>query len=150
MHTVKIENNIHSQKLSIFQKKSSMIRFTIYFAFIFLIFGCSEDAPQKANVAVSEESPEYKAYTLVQELKLVKEIQSKASEKNQKVMLKLNKDFLNGKDGYYWFQVVQLMGNTDVPKLNVKVFENSFEVKIFDDNSGKNMSPEEYEKLLKN
>lgn len=116
---------------------------------LFFLIGCSEETPQKANVAVSEATPEYKAYTIVQELDLVKDIQHKASAKNQKVMLKLNKDFLNGKDGYYWFQVVQLMGNTDVPKLNVKVNEKNFSVLIYDDNTGENVSPVDYAKRLK-
>lgn len=121
----------------------------LVFSGALIVTSCSEEAPQKANVAVSEATPEYKAYTLVQELQLVKDIQASAQAKNQKVMLKLNKDFLNGKDGYYWFQVVQLVGASDIPKLNVKVRENSFEIQIYDDDTGENMSPEAYAKKLK-
>lgn len=117
--------------------------------FIALVMGavssCGEEKSQP-KVEASQNTPEYKAYDLVQNLEIVKKMQVAAERKNQKVSLQLSKDLLNGKNGYYWFQVVQQIGNTKIVKMNVKVRENNFKVTILDDDNGADLTPEEYER----
>ncbi|WP_300665866.1 hypothetical protein [Fluviicola sp.] len=107
---------------------------------------CGEKEEAGAKVEANQNSPEYKAYELVNNLEIVKKLQVAAERKNQKVSLQLSKDLLNGKNGYYWFQVVQQIGNTKIIKMNVKVRENNFKVTILDGNNGDDLTPEEYER----
>ena len=107
---------------------------------------CGEKEEAEAKVEANQNTPEYKAYELVNNLEIVKKLQVAAQRKNQKVSLQLSKDLLNGKNGYYWFQVVQQIGNTKIIKMNVKVRENNFNVTILDDNNGDDLTPEEYER----
>lgn len=109
-----------------------------------MISSCGEEEETGAKVEAGQNTPEYKAYDLVQNLEVVKKLQAAAERKNQKVSLQLSKDLLNGKNGYYWFQVVQQVGNTKIIKMNVKVRENNFNVTILDDNNGDDLTPEEY------
>ena len=115
------------------------------FACTFLA-ACEEKKEEAPKVEVSEQTPEYKAYDLVQNLEIVKKLQESAAKKNQKISLQLSKDLLNGKNGYYWFQVVQEVGTAKLVKLNVKVRETTFKVTILDDDKGADLTPEEYEK----
>lgn len=111
------------------------------------MFGsCGEKEEAETKVEANQDTPEYKAYDLVQNLEVVKKLQVAAEKKNQKVSLQLSKDLLNGKNGYYWFQVVQEIGKTKIVKMNVKVRENNFNVTILDDNNGDDLTPEEYER----
>lgn len=107
---------------------------------------CGEKEEVDAKVEANQNTPEYKAYELVQNLEVVKKLQAAAERKNQKVSLQLSKDLLNGKNGYYWFQVVQEIGKTKIVKMNVKVRENNFNVTILDDDNGDDLTPEEYER----
>ncbi len=107
---------------------------------------CGEKEETDAKVEANQNTPEYKAYELVQNLEVVKKLQAAAERKNQKVSLQLSKDLLNGKNGYYWFQVVQEIGKTKIIKMNVKVRENNFNVTILDDDNGDDLTPEEYER----
>ncbi|AEA44674.1 hypothetical protein [Fluviicola taffensis] len=110
------------------------------------VSSCGEKEAEKVKVDVAEKTPDYKAYDLVQNLKIVKDLQEVALSKNQKISLQLRKDLLNGSNGYYWFQVVQEIGPTKLVKLNVKVRETTFKVTILDDNNGADLTPEEYAK----
>lgn len=110
------------------------------------VASCGEKEVEKVKVDVAEKTPDYKAYDLVQNLKIVKDLQEVALSKNQKISLQLRKDLLNGKNGYYWFQVVQEIGPTKLVKLNVKVRETTFKVTILDDDNGADLTPEEYAK----
>ncbi|TSJ42510.1 hypothetical protein [Fluviicola chungangensis] len=105
----------------------------------------AEEQEEKAPVGVDQKTPEYKAYDLVQNLQIVKDLKASAEAKNQTISLQLSKDLLNGKNGYYWFQVVQHVGTAKLVKMNVKVRENTFKVTILDDDNGADLSPEEYE-----
>lgn len=109
------------------------------------VSSCGEEKSEP-KVDAGQNTPEYKAYDLVQNLEIVKKMQVAAERKNQKVSLQLSKDLLNGKNGYYWFQVVQQIGNTKIVKMNVKVRENNFNVTILDDDNGADLTPEEYER----
>lgn len=109
-----------------------------------MVSSCGEKEKPETKVEASQNTPEYRAYDLVQNLEVVKKLQAAAERKNQKVSLQLSKDLLNGKNGYYWFQVVQQIGNTKIIKMNVKVRENNFNVTILDDNNGDDLTPEEY------
>lgn len=124
-----------------------------YFSLILLsalligtVSSCGEKEEADAKVEANQNTPEYKAYELVQNLEVVKKLQAAAERKNQKVSLQLSKDLLNGKNGYYWFQVVQEIGKTKIVKMNVKVRENNFNVTILDDDNGDDLTPEEYER----
>lgn len=107
---------------------------------------CKEEVKEAPKVDVAEKTPEHKAYELVNNLPIVKDLQAAASRKNQKVSLQLSKDFINGKNGYYWFRVSQQVGASSLVKMNVKVRENTFDVTILDENNGDDLSPEEYAK----
>ena len=107
---------------------------------------CEGEKEEAPKVEVAEKTPEYKAYDLVQNLEIVKKLQESAAKKNQKVSLQMSKDFLNGQNGYYWFQVVQEVGTAKLVKFNVKVRETTFAVTILDDDNGADLTPEEYEK----
>ncbi len=109
-----------------------------------MVSSCGEKEEPETKVEANQNTPEYRAYDLVQNLEVVKKLQAAAERKNQKVSLQLSKDLLNGKNGYYWFQVVQQIGNTKIIKMNVKVRENNFNVTILDDNNGDDLTPEEY------
>lgn len=100
---------------------------------------------EKAKTEVDQKKPEYKAYDLVQNLKIVKDLQASAEAKNQSISLKLSKDLLNKGNGFYWFQVVQHVGNSTIVKMNITVHEKTFKVLIRDDESGENLSPEDYQ-----
>ncbi|MNU70785.1 hypothetical protein D3C71_601970 [compost metagenome] len=124
-----------------------------YFSLILLsalligtVSSCGDKEEADTKVEANQNTPEYKAYELVQNLEIVKKLQAAAERKNQKVSLQLSKDLLNGKNGYYWFQVVQQIGNTKIVKMNVKVRENNFNVTILDDDNGDDLTPEEYER----
>lgn len=101
---------------------------------------------EKVKVDVEEKTPEYKAYDLVQNLEIVKDFKANAEAKNQSISLKLSKERLNGKDGFYWFQVILHVGNSSIVKMNIKVREDSFKVAIMDEDTGFDLSPEEYQK----
>lgn len=101
---------------------------------------------EKAKVDVEEKTPEYKAYDLVQNLQIVKDFKANAEAKNQSISLKLSKERLNGKNGFYWFQVILHVGNSSIVKMNIKVREDSFKVALMDENTGLDLSPEEYQK----
>lgn len=101
---------------------------------------------EKAKVDVEEKTPEYKAYDLVQNLQIVKDFKANAEAKNQSISLKLSKERLNGKNGFYWFQVILHVGNSNIVKMNIKVREDSFKVAIMDEDTGFDLSPEEYQK----
>lgn len=101
---------------------------------------------KKVKVDVEEKTPEYKAYDLVQNLKIVKDFKANAEAKNQSISLKLSKERLNGKNGFYWFQVILHVGNSSIVKMNIKVREDSFKVAIMDEDTGLDLSPEEYQK----
>jgi hypothetical protein len=100
---------------------------------------------EKAEVGVDQSTPEYKAYDIVQNSKVVKDLKASAEAKNQSISLKMSKDLLNKGKGFYWFQVVQHVGSATVVKLNLTVHEKTFDVLIRDDESGENLTPEEYE-----
>ena len=102
--------------------------------------------PEKVKVDVSEKTPEYKAYDLVQNLEIVKEYKAHVEAKNQSISLKLSKERLNGKNGFYWFQVIQHVGSSNIVKMNIKVREDSFKVAIMDEDTGFDLTPEEYKK----
>lgn len=101
---------------------------------------------EKVKVDVEQKTPEYKAYDLVQNLEIVKDFKANAEAKNQSISLKLSKERLNGKDGFYWFQVILHVGNSSIVKMNIKVREDSFKVAIMDEDTGFDLSPEEYRK----
>ena len=122
-----------------------------YFIIVLLFTGISliscmdtADADKKAEVAVNKDTPEYKAYNVVQNMKSVRQMEAVAKQKGQSVSLKVNSTYTNGKDGFFWFQVVVNIGKTQLPKMNVKVFENSYEVTIRDDKTGENLTEEAY------
>ena len=100
---------------------------------------------EKKKAEVDQKTPEYKAYDLVQNLKIVKDLQASAEAKNQSISLKLSKDLLNKGNGFYWFQVVQHVGSSTIVKMNISVHEQTFKVMIRDDENGENLSPEEYQ-----
>lgn len=115
---------------------------------LFLLSGivsCGAKEEEKAAVGVDQSTPEYKAYDIVQNLKVVKDLKASAEAKNQSISLKMSKDLLNKGNGFYWFQVVQHVGSATVVKLNLTVHEKTFDVLIRDDESGDNLTPEEYE-----
>lgn len=115
---------------------------------LFLLSGivsCGAKEEEKAAVGVDQSTPEYKAYDIVQNLKVVKDLKESAEAKNQSISLKMSKDLLNKGNGFYWFQVVQHVGRATVVKLNLTVHEKTFDVLIRDDESGDNLTPEEYE-----
>lgn len=99
----------------------------------------------KPKVEAKQQTPEYKAYDLVQNLKIVKDLQASAEAKGQSISLKLSKDLLNKGNGFYWFQVVQHVGSSTIVKMNISVHETTYKVMVRDDETGKNLSPEEYE-----
>jgi|GEM_PF-5512046 len=101
---------------------------------------------EKAKVDVAEKTPEYKAYDLVQNLQIVKDFKANAEAKNQSISLKLSKERLNGKNGFYWFQVILHVGNSSIVKMNIKVREDSFKVAVMDEDTGFDLTPEEYQK----
>ncbi|WP_430403620.1 hypothetical protein [Fluviicola sp.] len=101
---------------------------------------------EKAKTEVDQKTPEYKAYDLVQNLQIVKDLQASAEAKNQSISLKLSKERLNGKNGFYWFQVILHVGNSSIVKMNIKVREDSFKVALMDEDTGLDLSPEEYQK----
>lgn len=114
-----------------------------------LLFACSVVScggkEEKVKTEVDQKTPEYKAYDLVQNLEVVKDLQANAEAKNQSISLKLSKDLLNKGNGFYWFQVVQHVGNSTIVKMNITVHEKTFKVLIRDDESGENLSPEQYQ-----
>jgi hypothetical protein len=101
---------------------------------------------EKVKVEVDQKTPEYKAYDLVQNLEIVKDFKASAEAKNQSISLKLSKERLNGKNGFYWFQVILHVGNSSIVKMNIKVREDSFKVAFMDEDTGFDLSPEEYQK----
>jgi hypothetical protein len=116
-----------------------------------LIMGCSlvscgGKEAEKVKVDVAEQTPEYKAYELVQNLELVKEYKTYVESKNQSISLKLSKERLNGKNGFYWFQVIQHVGGSSIVRMNIKVREDSFKVAVMDEDTGLDLTPEEYRK----
>lgn len=114
--------------------------------FSVLFTACKEEVKEEAKVEVAEKTPEHKAYELVQNLPVIKDLQAAATKKNQKVSLQLSKDFVNGKNGYYWFRVSQQVGASNLVKMNVKVRENTFDVTILDEDTGDDLTPEAYAK----
>lgn len=104
------------------------------------------DKEEQVKVDVSQKTPEYKAYDLVQNLKIVKDLQANAEAKNQSISLKLSKERLNGKNGFYWFQAIQHIGTSKIVKMNIKVREDSFKIAIMDEDTGLDLTPEEYQK----
>lgn len=114
---------------------------------LFLLSGivsCGAKEEEKTEVGVDQSTPEYKAYDIVQNLQIVKDLKAKAEAKNQSISLKMSKDLLNKGNGFYWFQVVQHVGRATVVKLNLTVHEKTFDVLIRDDENGENLTPEEY------
>ncbi|WP_343636446.1 hypothetical protein [Fluviicola sp.] len=109
------------------------------------VVSCGGKGEEKADVGVDQSTPEYKAYDIVQNLKVVKDLQASAEAKNQSISLKMSKDLLNKGKGFYWFQVVQHVGSATVVKLNLTVHEKTFDVLIRDDETGENLTPDEYE-----
>lgn len=109
------------------------------------VVSCGEKE-EKAKVDVEEKTPEYKAYDLVQNLQIVKDFKANAEAKNQSISLKLSKERLNGKNGFYWFQVILHVGNSSIVKMNIKVREDSFKVAMMDEDTGFDLTPEEYQK----
>jgi hypothetical protein len=107
---------------------------------------CGNKETEKVKVDVAEQTPEYKAYELVQNMELVKEYKAYVESKNQSISLKLSKERLNGKNGFYWFQVILHVGAANIPKMNIKVREDSFKVSVMDENTGFDLTPEEYKK----
>ena len=101
---------------------------------------------EEAKIDVEQKTPEYKAYDLVQNMEIVKEMKIRAEANNQSISLKLSKERLNGKNGFYWFQVILHVGNSSIVKMNIKVREDSFKVAIMDEDTGFDLSPEEYQK----
>ncbi len=114
--------------------------------FSVLFTACKEEVKEEVKVEVAEKTPEHKAYELVQNLPVIKDLQAAATKKNQKVSLQLSKDFVNGKNGYYWFRVSQQVGASNLVKMNVKVRENTFDVTILDEDRGDDLTPEAYAK----
>lgn len=110
------------------------------------LVSCSGKEPEKVKVDVAEKTPEYKAYDLVQNLQLVKDYKAYVESKNQSISLKLSKERLNGKNGFYWFQVIQHVGGANIMKMNIKVREDSFKVSIMDEDTGFDLTEEEYRK----
>ena len=106
---------------------------------------CGE-TEEKVKVDVEQQTPEYKAYDLVQNLDLVKDYKEYVESKNQSISLKLSKERLNGKNGFYWFQVIQHVGTSSIVKMNIKVREDSFKVAVMDENTGLDLTEEEYRK----
>lgn len=107
---------------------------------------CGAKEEEKVDVAVEQNTPEYKAYNLVQNLEIVRELKEHAEAKNQSISLKLSKERLNGKNGFYWFQAIQHIGSSNIVKMNIKVREDSFKVAIMDEDTGFDLTPEEYKK----
>ncbi len=101
---------------------------------------------EEAKIDVEQKTPEYKAYDLVQNMEIVKEMKIRAEANNQSISLKLSKERLNGKNGFYWFQVILHVGNSSIVKMNIKVREDSFKVAIMGEDTGFDLSPEEYQK----
>lgn len=101
---------------------------------------------ESVKVDVEQQTPEYKAYDLVQNLDLVKDYKEYVESKNQSISLKLSKERLNGKNGFYWFQVIQHVGGSSIVKMNIKVREDSFKVAVMDENTGLDLTEEEYRK----
>jgi hypothetical protein len=128
------------------ENMKSVFRIIVGALLINLVASCGEKEEKKVKVDIAEKTPEYKAYDLVQNLKIIKDLQEVALSKNQKISLQLSKDLLNGKNGYYWFQVVQEIGTVKLVKFNVKVRETTFKVTILDDDNGADLSPDEYAK----
>jgi hypothetical protein len=110
------------------------------------LVSCGGKEPEKVKVDVAEKTPAYKAYDLVQNLELVKEYKEHVESNNQSISLKLSKERLNGKNGFYWFQVVQHVGGSSIVKMNIKVREDSFKVAFMDENTGFDLTEEEYRK----
>lgn len=123
----------------------SLIGVMIGLVLVSSVVSCGEKE-EKAKVDVEEKTPEYKAYELVQNLKIVKDFKANAEAKNQSISLKLSKERLNGKNGFYWFQVILHVGNSNIVKMNIKVREDSFKVAIMDEDTGFDLTPEEYQK----
>lgn len=109
------------------------------------LVSCGEKE-ENVKVDVEQQTPEYKAYQLVQNLDLVKDYKEYVESKNQSISLKLSKERLNGKNGFYWFQVVQHVGTSSIVKMNIKVREDSFKVAVMDENTGLDLTEEEYRK----
>lgn len=113
----------------------------------FIVASCMDDntnSDKKPNVGVKQDTPEYKAYNVVQNLKAVRQLETNAKQKGQSIALKVNSTYANGKDGFFWFQVVLNMGKTELPKMNIKVREITYDVTIRDDKTGDNLTEEEY------
>lgn len=110
------------------------------------VTSCGDEPETKPKVDVKEDTPEYKAYDVVQNLKVVRALEGEAKKKNQTISLKVNSTYTNGKDGFFWFQVVQNIGKAQLPKMNIKVAETSYEVTIRDDETGENITEEAYMK----
>ncbi len=125
----------------------NLIGIVVGLSLIFSMFSCGAKEEEKAApVGLDQTSPEYKAYNLVQNLDLVKEYKEYVESKNQSISLKLSKERLNGKNGFYWFQVIQHVGNSSIVKMNIKVREDSFKVAVMDEDTGFDLTPEEYQK----
>lgn len=110
------------------------------------VVSCGSKEPEEVKVAVAEKTPEYKAYDMVQNMELVKEYKAFVESKNQSISLKLSKERLNGKNGFYWFQVIQHVGSSNIVKMNIKVREDSFKIAVMDEDTGLDLTPEEYKK----
>ncbi len=110
------------------------------------VVSCGAKEEEKVDVGVEQNTPEYKAYNLVQNLEIVRELKEHAEAKNQSISLKLSKERLNGKNGFYWFQAIQHIGTSSIVKMNIKVREDSFKVAIMDEDTGFDLTPEEYKK----
>lgn len=115
---------------------------------IYLLFGCVACSETPADTApkveVKNDTPEYQAYEKVQNLESVRLLEKEAKAKGQSISLKVNSTYANGKDGFFWFQVVVNMGKAQLPKMNIKVEETTYAITIRDDKTGKNITEEEY------
>lgn len=110
-----------------------------------ITYSCDETKPEKeVQVDVDKNTPEFKAYEVVQNLTSVRQLEAAAKKKNQTISLKINSTYVNGKDGFFWFQVVLNMGKAQLPKMNIKVKETTYDVTIRDDKTGQNITEEEY------
>lgn len=108
--------------------------------------GSKEEEKKAVPVGLDQASPEYKAYNLVLNLNLVKEYKEYVESKGQSISLKLSKERLNGKNGFYWFQVIHHVGTSSIVKMNIKVREDSFKIAVMDEDTGFDLTPEEYQK----
>jgi len=127
----------------------NLVGIVVGLSLIFSVVSCGAEEKEERNAVpagMDQASPEYKAYNLVLNLDLVKEYKEYVESKKQSISLKLSKERLNGKNGFYWFQVIQHVGASQIVKMNIKVREDSFKITVMDEDTGFDLTPEEYQK----